>query len=118
MEVTGRGPEAWFKVWRYRERQEKNWKDKIKSERLGDASLEITKKDGKTQTGFSILPSAYISIEKRTAADGTLSFYISGGGYGHGAGMSQNGAQEMAKDGKDYQTILSFFYEGAELLQD
>ncbi len=82
---------------------------------LGDPSLEITKKDGKTQTGFSILPSAYISIEKRTAADGTLSFYIYGGGYGHGAGMSQNGAQQMAVDGKDYQEILGFFYEGAEI---
>ena len=65
--------------------------------------------------GFSILPSAYISIEKRTGADGILSFYIYGGGYGHGAGMSQNGAQEMAKDGKDYQAILNFFYEGAEI---
>lgn len=29
--------------------------------------------------------------------------------------MSQNGAQEMAKDGKDYQAILNFFYEGAEI---
>lgn len=82
---------------------------------LGDSALEIAKKDGSTQTGFSILPSAYISIEKRTGADGILSFYIYGGGYGHGAGMSQNGAQEMAKDGKDYQAILNFFYEGAEI---
>ena len=82
---------------------------------LGDASLEIVKKDGNVQTGFAILPSAYISIEKRTSTDGVLSFYIYGGGYGHGAGMSQNGAQEMAKDGKDYKTILNFFYEGTDI---
>ena len=82
---------------------------------LGDAGLEIVKKDGNVQTGFAILPSAYISIEKRTSTDGVLSFYIYGGGYGHGAGMSQNGAQEMAKDGKDYKTILNFFYEGTDI---
>lgn len=82
---------------------------------LGDAGLEIVKKDGNVQTGFAILPSAYISIEKRTSTDGVLSFYICGGGYGHGAGMSQNGAQEMAKDGKDYKTILNFFYEGTDI---
>lgn len=82
---------------------------------LGDGGLEIVKKDGNVQSGFAILPSAYISIEKRTSTEGSLSFYIYGGGYGHGAGMSQNGAQEMAKDGKDYKTILNFFYEGTEI---
>lgn len=120
MEVTGRGPGGVVQSLAIQGTSGEKileGQNQIRSV-LGDASLEITKKDGKTQTGFSILPSAYISIEKRTAADGTLSFYIYGGGYGHGAGMSQNGAQEMAKDGKDYQTILSFFYEGAELLQD
>ena len=29
--------------------------------------------------------------------------------------MSQNGAQGMAKAGKNYQEILGFFYEGTEL---
>lgn len=82
---------------------------------LGSSSLEIKRKDGKTQSGFAILPSAYISIEKRTGTDGKISFYLYGGGYGHGVGMSQNGAQGMAKEGKDYKTILNFFYEGAEI---
>ena len=35
---------------------------------------------------------------------------LSGGGYGHGIGMSQNGANEMAKKGKDYIEILSLFF--------
>ena len=82
---------------------------------LGSSSLEIKRKDGKSQSGFAILPSAYISIEKRTGTDGSISFYLYGGGYGHGVGMSQNGAQGMAKEGKDYKTILNFFYEGAEI---
>lgn len=36
-------------------------------------------------------------------------------GKGHGFGMSQWTAQEMAKDGKNYEEILQFFYEGTEL---
>ena len=37
-------------------------------------------------------------------------FVIEGGGYGHGIGMSQNGANEMAKGGNDYKEILNMFY--------
>lgn len=33
-------------------------------------------------------------------------------GYGHGAGMSQYGAQFMAKEGKTYQQILQHYYTG------
>lgn len=38
-------------------------------------------------------------------------------GYGHGAGMSQYGANEMAKQGAGYQEILSWYYPGAKLEQ-
>ena len=82
---------------------------------LGNASLVIKKKDGSTLEGSAMLPSAFISIEKRTGDDGAISFHIYGGGFGHGVGMSQNGAQGMAKEGKSYQEILKFFYKGAEL---
>ncbi|HZJ82390.1 MAG TPA: stage II sporulation protein D [Clostridia bacterium] len=36
-------------------------------------------------------------------------------GYGHGVGMSQWGANGMAKKGKDYEEILKHFYTGVEL---
>lgn len=84
---------------------------------LGDDSLIFKKNDGKTQTGWASLPSAYIAIDE-TARDeekGIHTFTIWGGGYGHGVGMSQNGAQQMAKEGKDYKDILTFFYDGAEV---
>ena len=82
---------------------------------LGNPSLIITKKDGGTMTGSATLPSAFIAIEKRTGEDGSLSFHIYGGGFGHGVGMSQNGAQGMAKTGTGYKQILDFFYNGTEL---
>lgn len=36
-------------------------------------------------------------------------------GYGHGVGMSQHGADGMAKEGKTAQQILTYFYQGATL---
>jgi len=35
--------------------------------------------------------------------------------YGHGVGMSQRGAQQMANLGKTYREILSFYYPGATM---
>ena len=53
--------------------------------------------------------------KKKTAEDGVVTFTIYGGGYGHGVGMSQNGAQAMAKNGKTYEQILQFFFTGIEI---
>lgn len=36
-------------------------------------------------------------------------------GLGHGLGLSQYGANEMAKEGKDYKEILNYYYKGLEL---
>ena len=36
-------------------------------------------------------------------------------GHGHGVGMSQYGAQEMAKQGSGYKEILAWYYKGVKL---
>lgn len=36
-------------------------------------------------------------------------------GYGHGVGMSQTGADSMAKEGKSYEEIIKHFYTGVEI---
>ena len=36
-------------------------------------------------------------------------------GYGHGVGMSQNGANYLAKQGYDYEKILKHYYNGITL---
>lgn len=36
-------------------------------------------------------------------------------GYGHGVGMSQWGAGEMAKNGSSYQEILNYYYKGVTI---
>ena len=36
-------------------------------------------------------------------------------GYGHGVGMSQYGANGMAEEGKKYQDIVQYYYQGVEI---
>ena len=40
---------------------------------------------------------------------------FSGHGSGHGVGLCQAGAEEMARQGKDYRQILDFYFPGTEL---
>ena len=47
-----------------------------------------------------------------TAAYQNGSFVFSVAGFGHGVGMSQYGADTMAKEGKTYQEILAHYYTG------
>lgn len=37
-------------------------------------------------------------------------------GYGHGVGMSQTGADALAKQGKNYEDIIKHFYVGVEIV--
>jgi len=51
-------------------------------------------------------------FEVRTEGDRAVFF---GRGAGHGVGMCQAGAEEMAVEGKDYREILDFYYPGTQL---
>lgn len=42
---------------------------------------------------------------------------VDGRGHGHGIGMSQWGAKSMAESGQSYQSILSHYYRGVELVR-
>ena len=45
------------------------------------------------------------------------SFSFVGKGYGHGVGMSQYGAIEMAKEGYNYEQILQYYYKNIKITQ-
>lgn len=77
---------------------------------LGGSGYSIEKQDGSIVKSTKLLPSAFFTIAKSGE-----NYIIEGGGYGHGIGMSQNGANEMAKTGKTYRDILQFFYQGAKV---
>lgn len=62
--------------------------------------------DIRNMIGSSIMYSPYIkSVDNKTDR-----FVVNGAGYGHGIGMSQFGAKQMAVEGKDYNFILNFYY--------
>lgn len=68
----------------------------------------ITKVIGKDKTK---------DIENNLTAAPT-SFIFEGKGYGHGVGMSQYGAMEMAKQGYNYEEILKYYYTGVDIINN
>ncbi len=59
---------------------------------------------------FSGLKSTNFQISK---SDNKITFSVLGNG--HGVGMSQTGADSLAKEGKNYEEIINHFYTGVEI---
>lgn len=73
---------------------------------LSPQKQSIHLRNGTEVQEMSLLPSAYFILEQTE----NRCWNISGGGYGHGKGMSQYGAAAMAEAGADYMEILEFYY--------
>ncbi|MGN0334686.1 MAG: SpoIID/LytB domain-containing protein [Lachnospiraceae bacterium] len=85
-------------------------------EALNGEGLTIKRTYGSDVTGGKMLPSGFFIIDPVKSEEGKLTgFRFRGGGFGHGAGMSQNGANHMAEAGKNYREILELFYTGTDL---
>lgn len=77
--------------------------------------IPVTRQDGTVTTEMDLMPSAYFSCTPVQGEEGLTGFLFEGGGYGHGVGMSQNGANHLAKQGKNWQEILDYFYAQIDL---
>lgn len=75
---------------------------------------KIKRKSGETVSSYSMLPSAAFYIDTVKNKKGTF-FHVKGGGFGHGAGLSQSGAAAMAKAGESYSVILKHFFKGTKI---
>lgn len=76
--------------------------------------IEINKKSltgEQIRSAFSLRSSAF----KITATENEVTFKVSG--YGHGVGMSQYGADYMARQGSTYDEILKHYYKGSEITE-
>ena len=82
---------------------------------LCDPSVSVIRQDGSAWQPSGLLPSGFFTIETVKKDGAVAGFTLYGGGFGHGVGMSQNGARSMAESGCDWETILSYFYEGISL---
>lgn len=78
---------------------------------LSDRASSVIKQNGDRVSLGNLLPSAYCSIEPIMDGKQVAGYSILGGGYGHGAGMSQNAAKVMALEGMTNEEILAFFYD-------
>ena len=75
------------------------------SVQAGDCTMtgqQLRQALGLRSTHFSVIP----------LPDG---FSFSVLGYGHGVGLSQNGADYLARQGSDFQQILLHYYTGVDL---
>ncbi len=70
-------------------------------------SKEVSGSD--IRTAFSLRSPAF----KITATENEVTFNVNG--YGHGVGMSQYGADFMARQGNTYDEILKHYYKGVEI---
>ena len=99
-ELSG-SPRDWFSNLRYTS------SGRVESVDVGG----ITLSGGGARALFS-LRSACFGVE---TGEDEVTFSVTG--YGHGVGMSQYGANAMAKTGKDWEEILLHYYTGVELGQ-
>lgn len=60
---------------------------------------------------------ADIYLSKTQPTDSENSFVFTGSGYGHGIGMSQYGAYQMAREGNNATAILKHYYTGTSVGQ-
>ena len=80
--------------------------DRVKTIKIGNLNLsgvEVRTLIGLKSANFTV------SIEQ-----GNVKFSVIG--YGHGVGMSQTGADSMAKQGSNYEDIIKHFYTGVEIV--
>lgn len=73
----------------------------------------ITRQDNSKVESLSMLPSAFFYLEKKTSGKKVTGYRFVGGGYGHGVGMSQNGAKAMLDAGYSCEEVLEHYYKGA-----
>lgn len=106
--VTAKYPDCGVTAGNFREtiRVESTYPSgRVERFRLGGVTLT-----GKETNKLFSLKTAMFTV---TPSEDGLVFHTKG--YGHGVGMSQNGANGMAKHGSDYREILQHFYTGVEI---
>ncbi|WP_405320584.1 SpoIID/LytB domain-containing protein [Frisingicoccus sp.] len=81
-------------------------------------NAELIPHIGESVTGWTMLPSGYIYFDPVIEGNQCQGYRIYGGGYGHGCGMSQNGAMKMAEHGKTYDEILKYFFPDSKLVSE
>lgn len=81
---------------------------------LQPGDIPVTLQDGSTAPDLGMLPSAFFYLTPEYDGKHLKGYTLVGGGYGHGKGMSQNGAKHMADAGHKCKDILRHYYADSE----
>lgn len=81
---------------------------------LAPMGATIYRKNASDVSGKTLLPSAFFTLTRGTYQDAD-GYLVTGGGNGHGVGMSQYGAKKMAELGYHCEEIIREYYPGATL---
>lgn len=82
---------------------------------FSDGVTKVLRQTGDEVNASATLPSAFMVIDLQKEDDKVIGYRITGGGFGHGVGMSQNGAKNMAESGMSCEEIITFYYPGISL---
>lgn len=82
---------------------------------LCDGKTQVVRQDGSVAAVTVLLPSSFFQVSTFKTDGFMIGYTLIGGGYGHGIGMSQNGAKHMAEASVSAEEILTFFYKGCQL---
>lgn len=78
---------------------------------LCDGSSGCVRQDGSMRACSMLLPSGFFVVDTVQEGESVIGYTLSGGGYGHGVGMSQNGARQLALRGFSAEEILQYYYK-------
>ncbi len=84
---------------------------------LSMEGARIYKQDGSASSLGNLLPSGFFYLQLGMQKDKVETYTIIGGGYGHGVGVSQNAANQMALAGMNDIEIIQFFYPGTSIIE-
>lgn len=82
---------------------------------LCDRQSKAVRQDGSAVVPAALLPSGFFVIDVGKDNGNVVGYTLIGGGYGHGVGMSQNGAKALGREGASCEQILDFFFSGCEI---
>ena len=82
---------------------------------LNNGKSKVNRQDGSEVASPTLLPSGFFIIATGKENGNVVAYTLAGGGFGHGVGMSQNGARQMADSGFQDSDILLFFFDNCEI---
>lgn len=81
---------------------------------LGNENYELQRADGEFSV-CNMVPSGFFEEELIWEGNEVVGYILTGGGFGHGVGLSQYGAKFLAEDGWSAEEILTYYYENVTI---